>query len=156
MSNQETKVTLDINDWSYEDYMKFASLWAQNKTEEAMRYGMLIVAAWDYDIPLSLDQPELELPYLEMVALVKTINARIEAFTASVDTKGINIDLNRWKTKDFYAFQTALRELNFKSMERLLKQASSDYKEDDVLSFVDGVKLMKAVGDRQKELFRKG
>ena len=117
-----SKITLDINDWSYEDYMKFASLWAQNKTEEAMRYGMLIVAAWDYDIDLSLDQPELELPYLEMVEVVKTINARIESFTATLDTKGVNIDLNRWKTRDFYEFQKALRDLNFATMERLLKK----------------------------------
>lgn len=151
------KLTLNPNNWTFEDYSKYLAALLRSNWQEAFQLLMKIVVAWDYDVPLGPNAYE-DLPFSELKEITESVKATLETFQEGLDTSKVQVDMSKWKMRDFFAFQTAARTNDLETLETLMKKVARmrGVERDKRLTFEQGALLSKAISAAIQGMFGQG
>lgn len=151
MSN---KIRLNLDLWTHIDYQKFVQAQTTGKGREALTLARQVIVSWDYPIDLSDPRAAFKLSVEDSADLTmtvwKTVNQQIE----ELEFGDVTVNFRKWDTERFFEFAEAQSERNYALAETMLHEVASmeGASPEKPLTFTQGVKMQKAVGDKYKKI----
>lgn len=171
MSDKEYGIRLDVNLWTYQDFVDFTSALQSGNNAVLFDLAARIIVAWDYPVKLSEPEPLMELGVIESGRVVSTVFNTLSNFIEDLDTSDVTVDFGKWNTRRFLTFDEARRDGKVRKAEEMMSEivtfkgrdpfhkVSSLGDFEDVglpeltrLSFEDGSKAFKAVNEAYSKL----
>lgn len=151
----EKKVRFNINNWTYEDFIRFTNAIRNGDNDTLFELAAQIIIGWDYPVDLASPEPLMELGMVESGRVIGSIFDTINKASEDVSTEGVVVDFSKWNTRKFLEFDQLRREGKTRKAEEMMfeivKIDGWDNKEDR-LSFINGSRAVKAVNEQYKKL----
>lgn len=148
-----TKIRLDINRWSYADFLDFSKSYQAGERDTLFPLCEKLIASWDYQVPLQ-DGALLELPIAEHGKVLSTIFNTLGDYAENIDISDVKVDFGNWTAKKFYEFDDSKRaktpDKAISMLHQIAKLEGADPGEE--LTMEQGIKMFKAVNEAYKKI----
>lgn len=143
------KIRMDLNLWSYQDYVEFLRFFQAGNTAQLFKLAARLLVSWDYEVPLSEEDPLLNLSVHDSGEVLRTINQAIQRYIDDMDVSDVKVDFGKWNTKRLLEFDAARIGGKFEKAQDMLFEIAKleGVENNQPLSFPDGSKMFKAVND---------
>ncbi len=155
MADKENKVRFNINNWTYEDFVKFSQATRVGDNDTLFDLAAQIIVGWDYAVDLSVSEPLMELGVIESGKVISSIFDTITKVSEDVSTEGVVVDFSKWTTRRFLEFDGLRRDGKIRKAEEMMFEIvklDGWENKDQRLSFIDGSRAVKAVNEAYKKL----
>lgn len=148
-----TKIRLDVNRWSYQDFVDYITAFQTGKREVMFPLCEKLIASWDYSIPLQEGALE-ELPLVEHGKVLSTIFETVQQYAEDVDISDVSVDFGSWNAKKFYEFDDSKRAKTLDKAITMLFQIATleGASPDQELTMEQGIKMFKAVNEEYRKI----
>ena len=155
---KETKIRMNVDNWTYQDFNDFLEAMQVNDLDIAHRLAEQIIVQWDYPVDLSQPNPLNKLSFEDggaaLHAVLNTVNTNAE----NIDTSDVILDFRKWDTGRFIEFTKARKAGKVAVVEKMMREVAlmpgMSEDEDAQLTYTQGAAMMRAIRDKYNRILQ--